>query len=47
MELGRLPDLLADTSGYIHKSILQGDGGGAMVHTPSSNPKYSLISFHY
>ena len=45
MEVGRLPNLFAGKSGYIHKMSLQGDGGVAMVHTSGANPEYSLISF--
>ena len=45
MEVGRLLGLFAGTSGYIHKSSLQVDVGGAMVHTPGANPESVLISF--
>ena len=45
MEVRCLPDLFEGTSGYIHKRGLQGDGGGAMVHTQDSNPESILISF--
>ena len=43
MEVGRLIDLFARTSGYIHKKSLQGNVSGALVHTPDDNPESGLI----
>ena len=43
MEVGRLPDLFAGTSGYVRKRIPQGNGDGALAHVPGANSGSSLI----
>ena len=45
MEVGRLPDLFAGAGIYVHKRSFQGDGGGALVHAPGSNPG-SCLNLH-
>ena len=43
MEVGRLPDLFAGISCYVHKRDLQGDGSGALVHAPRANSESGFI----
>ena len=45
MEVGRLPGLFAGSGIYVHKRSFQGDGGGALVHAPGSNPG-SCLNLH-